>query len=211
MCDDAQNNTQPQNPTELGPQDREVLIRLIANEIQHNGIKVGIFAAEACQICGNVGTFSGLWHAMAVHVGPFQEFVCAKCLPSFDRELRGNAGSQLQQQPHRFCELCREQLIINTNLRFGHRWLCQSCLDAVRARCEWDSPEKFLGSLVRQRYVWFRFNSAEQLRAFHLRLEAMRLDMEETLAPNETERERLMATRSERAKAIIARYSCEKK
>lgn len=197
------------DPVEYAPTYLKVLIRHCANEIKWNGRKVGIFAAEVCQLCGGMNTFNGLVSALAVHVGPLQEFVCRRCRPSLDSESRAKATECLGQQPYRYCELCRERVGMSDDHRFGHRWLCQACLDAIHSGREWDDPQLFLNSLVRQRYVLSRFNTVDQLRAFHLRLEAMRLDMEEIWAPNEAERERLRATRGERAKAIIARYSGE--
>ncbi len=70
-----------------------------------------------------------------------------------------------------------------------------------------ERPEDILADLVRQRYLWRRFRSAEQLKAFRLRLEAIRLNMEETLASSEEERKRLKSTRRERAEAVLKMLS----
>ena len=143
----------------------------------------------------------------AVQVGRFGKFVCSKCRREIVRSSCDTAARRLRWSWRRFCEVCRGKVWATSKHRFRNRWLCPVCLDVMRREHPGARPEDILASLVRQRYLWRRFKSVEQLNAFRLRHEAMRLDMEETLASSEEERRRLKATRRERAEAVLKMLS----
>lgn len=185
---------------------RERIIQNLLSKQTVTGIRVGIWAAQACQICGGIDTFSGFVLAMAVHVGRYYDFVCSTCrsgrapegrLRNLDEGCRRAAGI-MATQAHRFCERCQTRLEPFEPHRLGSFWVCPACLQAIGGTVE------AVRILARRRYLALEYPTDEALRAFDLAMETMVLDLEETVATGK-DRARLEAERPARARAMLGR------
>lgn len=88
----------------------------------------GICGAEVCQVCGEVGTFSGWAGAMASHWTDDKEFVC------LDHNHADQEGRRLllRETTRRFCEVCQEPVERYLAWRKGHCYVCDECVAAGR-------------------------------------------------------------------------------
>jgi hypothetical protein len=141
--------------------DRNAMIGMSIHNIRVNGIRVGIYGAEVCQLCGEVKTFSGWAAAMFLHVGN-SGFSCADC-----------------------CRVCCAKVLAEPDNHVDRHWLCQDCRNVIDSTHPLVSPEDVLGNLVRVRHVWLTCQSAEELERFGVRIEATRRALEEIMAGSE--------------------------
>ena len=148
---------------------REKVIERAINKPALGGA-AGIFGAEPCQICGEVGTFRGFASAMASHWGG--AFACGSC-----RGRLGNDGIRpaVEASPQRYCLHCLSRYPKSECIQDGSKWTCKPCLEA--------HPDD---SITRRRYVEMACDTDEKLALLDLSLEATVLDMEETWATEGT-------------------------
>ena len=112
----------------------------------------GIYGCEVCQLCGQLGTFSG--YASAVgghHGGEFVSLSHGHVVPAA-KGVYGSAEfarlrSLLSEGERRFCEICRRALLRSDACAArGGKWLCATCA-AVPDR------DEDLSRLSRRRYM----------------------------------------------------------
>jgi hypothetical protein len=177
--------------------DRNAMIGMSIHNIRVNGIRVGIYGAEVCQLCGEVKTFSGWAAAMFLHVGN-SGFSCADCCRAEQRRIDptssdsvicsrafGNVRARLASQPIRYCQVCCAKVLAEPDNHVDRHWLCQDCRNVIDSTHPLVSPEDVLGNLVRVRHVWLTCQSAEDLERFGVRIEATRRALEEIMAGSE--------------------------
>jgi len=144
----------------MKPQERERIIKGIATHRGSDGrLRTGIYGAEVCQLCGEIGAFSGFASAVGSHFS-MREFVAASHRHPGDFHTYSEL---LDGRDHRFCELCRESVRRDVAQKFGHYWLCAGCA------ADWldkhgDDPADALNVLARCRYVALR--SDDEVRAW---------------------------------------------
>ncbi|HVQ78087.1 MAG TPA: hypothetical protein VMT79_21410 [Candidatus Binatia bacterium] len=149
-------------------------------DIRVNGMRVGIYGADVCQLCARLGTFEGQIHAAAVHFGTLTDYVCERCRRGPDRprrdmnEGRAWARAALERQPHRFCEVCRkpvDQIPANRRMRF---WVCEACLAPLP-----EDAGRAISDLSHRRFLDKTRRGVNALRSFAITMARMRLDLEE--------------------------------
>jgi hypothetical protein len=170
------------------------------------GQRPGIYGAEVCQICGGIGTFSGLVGAMSCHASGTRDFFCRRCptqpsAPDGTRldlnASRAWAVAELERQPHRFCAVCTTRIERRPENLQDDAWLCAACRTALG-----DDRRQALRDLVRRRYIDLVCRTDDELRAFAVQVRTIGLNLEEIVGPEE-ERSRLSAERSARARAVL--------
>ena len=106
---------------------RELLAYLLANSPREPR-RFGIHGFEVCQQCGEIGSYNGFWSAIGSHGGsgirdkdhpiPPGAFIGGRCHDPSDTP------------PHprrRFCELCRDPVLLENADRVSYMFLCADC------------------------------------------------------------------------------------
>jgi hypothetical protein len=132
------------------------------------GAGVGIAGGEVCQACGAVEAFAGLAAAMLKHRR--SDYLCNSCLRELSGKSTGTYGAvemgrieeEMSRRPHRFCEVCRAEVLPSaaTRLRL-HCLVCARCHSQLE---EIDSDvEALLRDLGKLRYLELRHPTAASL------------------------------------------------
>jgi len=117
-------------------------IRHIAKRWEKNAGQ-GIYGGEVCQVCGEFGTFMGLWGAVASHRhGPFTGGVRHR---HDDQEV-----AEVKRHCSRLCEVCRARVRRGPESRCARWWLCPTCRETV-AR---EAPERKASDLLHRLSRW---------------------------------------------------------
>jgi hypothetical protein len=104
----------------------------------------GIYGAEVCQVCGEIGVYEGFYGALGSHWGG--QFVCLRHHHS-DEER-----AILKGRGERFCEQCLIRVSRTGALRLGHSWwLCRACANDPAWRD--DGAADPLRELSKRRYL----------------------------------------------------------
>lgn len=112
----------------------------------------GIYAFEVCQQCGEIGTYSGLWGAVGSH-GTNGIRKKDHPLPPGAFIAGGHNHSNTPfRKGHRFCEICRDELLSEDADSISYFVLCAACSQAVRKH----ETEDQRGTMIRRftRYRW---------------------------------------------------------
>jgi hypothetical protein len=176
--------------------DRE---RLVASIMER---PVGIFGTEVCQLCGELGTFSGWVTAWASHHRSeprSREFAD----PRHGHGPHAEREAALARQPHRFCEVCGRQVTREERLPTGKR-LCAGCRSELEDAHRGADLTEVLAALARRRYL--EQKTTEELRSLDLNLAAAAFD-EELNRTSGLERLALEASRGQRAREELRRLS----
>ena len=106
----------------------------------------GIYGAEVCQVCGQIGTFSGWASAVGSHFGKDHQFIA-----SGHRHPK-HTRRQLDDRSRRHCEVCCTPVTRELAQAVSYHWLCDAC-----SRTLTPSPERGLAGavtgLVMRRYI----------------------------------------------------------
>ena len=117
-------------------------IRRIANRWEENTGQ-GIYGGEACQVCGEFGTFMGLWGAVASHRHGF-----------FTGGVRHRHDDwhidEVKRRRSRLCEVCRARVRRGPEAQCGRSWLCPTCHETI-AR---EAPEREASDLLQRLCRW---------------------------------------------------------
>ncbi len=82
---------------------------------------------QVCQICGNIGVYTGQIHAMQTHPSVLGRYEFIHC-----GGPREKAIATLEAQPFRFCELCHSRVPATEEYRHdGRIWCCSSCAGRI--------------------------------------------------------------------------------
>ena len=126
----------------MRPDERERLTQAIVADRRG-----GIYGAEVCQVCGEIGVYEGFFGALGSHREG--EFVC---FHHSDEER-----AMLKGRDARFCEQCLMRVSRAEALRVGQHWLCRVCANDPAKRD--DGASHPLSGLSRRRYLDGRSDS----------------------------------------------------
>ena len=119
------------------------------------GSRMGIFGYEVCQVCGEIGKFSGLNGAQASHTWYVQKDAASR--------KRGRIGFVASGHHHesapedlgiRFCEICRASGRLEEMTPNGHHLLCGECRRAFSRHADEEVWGKMLSHFVRERRLY---------------------------------------------------------
>ena len=130
---------------------RDVLAYALAKRGEYRN-RVGIYGYEVCQVCGEIGRFSGLYGAMGSHrkypeptaqgdTKPRLRFVAASHCHDASPAERGK----------RFCEVCRRPGRPEAMFSIGHHLLCGECQEAFGRHEVREHWGRMLDHFVRER------------------------------------------------------------
>ena len=130
---------------------REVLGYALANLGDYRP-KVGIYGYEVCQVCGDIGRFSGLYGAMSSHRKYPEPTARGKSKLRL-RFVAGRHHHQASPEDHddRFREVCRRPGRPEEMLTLGHHLLCGRCQEAFGRHASREHWSKMLSYFVRER------------------------------------------------------------
>src|SRR3954447_24961907 len=77
----------------------------------------GIYGAEVCQSCGEIGTFRGWASAVGSHFGKGHQFIAS------DHQHSKETRSVLDAESRRFCEICSRAVTRETAKGVSYHWL----------------------------------------------------------------------------------------
>lgn len=132
------------------------------------GAGVGIAGAEVCQACGTIESFQGLAAAMLKHRNG--DYLCSGCLAELSAKTTpGHSSTELSRieeamakQRHRFCEVCRTQVLPDGAQRVGHH--ARVCAECHRALAGLGPEiEALLRDLSKLRYLELRHSTLSEL------------------------------------------------
>ena len=155
--------------------------RIVASILKtgFNGSGVGIWGAEVCQRCGELGTYWALAGAMVSHAGG--EFACRGC--------RNNQGRHVaRDQAHCYCECCQKRVERKDALSVARRWLCDRCGAELSSQFDEEQLNTHLSRLARRRYLELK-PSLDDLRRHGLTQAEQRLALDEIHAEGEERRD----------------------
>ena len=142
----------------LTPEERASLIDTVRASEPHSGI----CGVEVCQLCGELGSFSGFAYAYGSHfVG--NEFVGLRHDHHSDERTErygkyrvygglelGRVRDMLDENRVRFCEVCRRSVPRSEIERVGVHPICAACLTTLRGIGE--DPHDLMIKLIVYRY-----------------------------------------------------------
>jgi ribosomal protein L37AE/L43A len=113
----------------------------------------GIYAAEVCQLCGAIGTFSGWANAVGSHVRLCAggEFVAPDHDHQYGRHAPERYRAILESQGWRFCDVCQARVPHRQAQAVNSYWLCAAC--ARQAAAGTETVGQMLNTLGRRRYL----------------------------------------------------------
>ncbi len=127
---------------------------------------VGIYGADVCALCGEIGTFRGWAKAMfGCHYGPHRELVCDECrgslIPAGETGVSEHdrlIGAELAASDVRYCRLCQDQMQRHPSWgveRSRFVRLCKPCRLALNAEglTDLDEIAEMLREFTRRRYL----------------------------------------------------------
>lgn len=161
--------------------------------------RVGIFGTEICQLCGDLGSFSGWISAWASHHGPTRDFVDS----AHGHGPHGEHAVALARQAHRFCGRCARRTSRGDLLRSGRR-LCENCRSELEQAHPAADLDQLLAPLARRRHL--ERKTTVELRELDASLASAELDHKLDEATG-LERLVLEASRGRRAREELARLS----
>jgi hypothetical protein len=150
----------------LSDGERTKLIDRILGKRTSGGLKVGIYGADICQLCGQTDTFRGwAYAAYGCHLGPRHEFVCRDCQHRLiPKDVTGITkrnklvGAALRESLARYCRICARQ--IKRPKAWNRRGeqlvaVCAGCGDDLEKRSitESKAQDEFLQEYVRRRFL----------------------------------------------------------
>ena len=201
---------------------RERLVEAILEaRSEYGGTGVGIYGADVCALCGEIGTFRGWAKAMfGCHYGPHKEFVCDECrrglIPSGETgasEHNRLVTAALKASDVRYCRCCQEQIQRHPGwgvdrARFVR--LCKPCRLALNAAGLTDDNEikDLLHERVRRRYL--ELLDPEQLREMGVVIESMRRDLDEWRAKGSRPGQAARPAKKPRGTGFLGTYSYPK-
>jgi hypothetical protein len=116
------------------------------------GSRTGIFGYEVCQVCGEIGKFSGLAGAQGSHAWYVQRNAASKKRGRIGFVASGHRHESAQGDPGlRFCEICRASGHLEEMTPRGHHLLCGECRKAFSRHAAEEVWDKMLNHFVRER------------------------------------------------------------
>ncbi len=155
-----------EDPRRGTPTCRERIIRHIL------GTHGGIYGAEVCQVCGEVGTYFSLAGARIRHLGYPYEFVGEHGHSA--AEVKSALGSR-----HRYCEVCGTRFNLGDESRLGYNPVCDACRHEIGERERGRPAHEVVTELTRRRYIDLKHPTDEKLRAFDRLVTEMRFELDE--------------------------------
>ena len=171
---------------------RERIIRHILD------VHAGIYGAEVCQVCGEIGTYRSLAGAYKRHYKFRAEFIGrhGHSAAEVEKAMRGR---------HRFCEVCRTRFVPKTDNRVGYHRVRDTCLHEIGARDPNRPVLDAIRRLTRRRYIDLECPTDEKLRAFDRMVTEMRFELDEGWAG--PPKPGLKGTREERWRMVVEKTS----
>ena len=130
---------------------RDTVVYALA-QLYPYGSRMGIFGYEVCQVCGEIGKFSGLAGAQASHGWFAKENTAVKAVKG--RRFVA-AGHHHEYPPDDldlgFCEVCRAPGSLEKMTPNGHHLLCEECRRAFSRHADEEVWGKMLSHFVRER------------------------------------------------------------
>jgi hypothetical protein len=133
----------------------------------------GIFGAEVCQVCGELGTYRSLAGAYATHHWSHRSFIC----PLGHKAPHIKAALKRRE---RFCEVCEAEFRTkgHNQVCFYH-CVCDGCIDEIKKTQPDREVCKVVIELTRRRYLDLECPTDEKLRAFDFMVQKMRFLLDE--------------------------------